>query len=204
MAYRTTRSGSVALVALVLYSAALLLAALPEPVRPGFLHDASRLTDNVLRQVLIRAGIPVFSPPRERITDVLRADCIYVRGVDGAGRRSWIEPPDGRCVTQGPKPSIPDVEWMLRSLMTGGEGFQTAAMVQAVVGDFFCHASPWQSRDLSEIEILWVQPRFQIETGVESVRPVLAFRWRCAPPGVISDSRPPSAAEVEAFLGEGA
>lgn len=190
----------VALVLLLAYSAALFLAALPAPARPDFLRAPSGLADQVLRRFFVRAGIPVFQPPPARIADVLRHDCIYVRGLGPDGGRTWIEPPDGRCRTEGLKLAIPDLEWMVRSLLTGGEGFVALPMQEAVLGDFFCHAPAWRAHRFAEIELLWVQPRFHIDTGAETTLPVFSYRWRCDPPGVIAEATPPDAALVRAFL----
>ena len=188
---------------LVVYSLALFLSALPAEARPGFLDRPSAIAESVLRLFAVRGGIAVFEPPRERVVKVLRNDCIYVRGLDAAGRSHWLQPTDGRCTLTGLRLSIPDVEWMLRSLLTGGEGFHAVATQEAVVGDFFCHAPPWRELGLREIELLWVQPRFDIDTGEERTEPVFAFRWRCEPPGVMSEANPPSEAAVRAFLGAG-
>jgi hypothetical protein len=186
---------------LLLYTAALFLSALPEPVRPGFLRVPASVTETVLRRFLVRGGISVFEPPRERIVDVLRNDCIYARGIGSDGTRIWLQPRDGRCVTQGFRPTIPDLEWLLRSLLTGAEAHQSAPMQLATLGDFFCHGPPWRARELAEIELLWTQPLFQIETGAESTRNVLYFRWRCDPPDVLAEAAPPDEAQVRAFLG---
>lgn len=188
---------------LLLYSLGLLLTAWPAEVRPAFLDRPSAIAESILRLVAIRGGIAVFEPPRERIVKVLRNDCIYVRGIDAAGRAHWLQPADGRCTTTGLRLTLPDLEWMLRSLLTGGEGFHAIATQQAVIGDFFCHAPPWRAHGLQQIELLWVQPRFDIDTGEESTEPVFEFRWRCAPPGVTSEAKPPTPAAVRAFLGEG-
>jgi hypothetical protein len=185
---------------LLLYCLALLLSALPDPVRPAFLVVPSKLAEAVLRRLAIRGGISVFEPPRERITDVLRNDCILVRGIAATGEASWLQPAGGRCVTEGFRPAIPDLEWMLRSLLTGGEGYQPPSVLEAAIGDFFCHAPPWRERRLAEVELVWTQPRFQIDTGAATTDLLLLFRWRCDPPGLISERLPPDEAGVRAFL----
>ncbi len=197
-----SRSQRLLLSVLVLYTVALFVAALPRPVRPAFLDAPSALANEVLRRFAIRAGISVFQPPRERIVDVLRNDCIYLRGRRAGGAPEWLQPPGGRCVTSGLRIGVPPVEWFLRSLLTGGEASVGELMRQAVIGDWFCHGRTFRDRGLEEVELLWEQPSFDIRTGEERVKPVLYFRWRCDPPGLVAQRSSPSADEVRALWGE--
>jgi len=190
-----------ALPPVVLFCLALFLAALPPPVRPPFLALPSVVTDIFLRLFAVRAGISVFEPPRARIVDVLRNDCIRVRGLRAGAAPEVLQPPDGRCVTSGVRIGVPQREWMLRSILTGGEGGLPELQREAVIGDWFCHAPPWRERRFEEIELVWTQPSFHIETGAEKVTNVLFFRWRCDPPGLAAEARGASDAELRRLTG---
>lgn len=181
-----------ALSAFVLYAAMLLLAALPRPVRPHILDVPHLMADAVLRRFAIRGGISVFLPPAERVVDVLRNDCIVVRGLRNGTAPEFLQPPDGRCITSGVRIGVPQVEWMVRSILTGGEASLVEIQRQAVVGDFFCFAPPWRERRFDEVDLAWTQPAFDIDTGEERTTNLLYFRWRCAPPDLVTDLRAPS------------
>jgi len=185
---------------LTAYGLALLLSALPPTVRPGFLAAPSELTKQLLRKVGLRGGITVFLPPRQRVVRVLRNDCIYVRGVRADGSPRWILPPDGRCVLTGLRPSLPTLEWMTRSVLTGGEASLPQTLRQAALGDFFCHGPGFATEGFVRVEILWLQPRFHIDTGAPSEDRLLLQRWRCDPPGLEEERIPPSAEEARRFL----
>jgi hypothetical protein len=190
-----------AFTALVLYALVLLLSALPPPVRPRVLDLPSLVASIALRKVGLRAGISVFSPPRERIVHVLRQDCIRVRGLRPGAPPETLAPPGGRCVTSGFRPSLPPREWFLRSLLTGGEGQTSELMREAVIGDFFCHGPDFRERGFAEVEVVWTKPGFHIDSGAESTENVLLFRWRCEPPGVLESSAGPSDARLRQLPG---
>lgn len=195
---------AIAAVALLLYGALLFLSALPDNLRAPALRLPASLADALLRSVAIRGGVAVFHPQRERITEVPRNDCIYVRGIDASGGRRWLEPPSGRCVTRGFRPALPDVEWMLRSLLTGGESWLPPTQVIVAIGDFFCHAPREDLAGLREVELLWTLDWFHIDTREEGTTPYLYFRWRCDPPALLEEERSPALARVRSFLGAGA
>lgn len=190
-----------ALALLLLYGVALFLAALPKPVRPDFLDVPSYLANAVLRRFAVRAGISVFEPPRERIVDVLRNDCIRVRGLRADAPPEVLQPPDGHCVTSGVRIGVPQREWMLRSVLTGGEASLPELQRQAVIGDWFCFSPHWRDRRYEEIELLWTKPSFHIDTGAEKVTNVLFFRWRCSPPGLVAEARGATDEEVRRLTG---
>jgi hypothetical protein len=194
----------IAFSALTLYAAILFLSALPPPVRPQVLDFGSILSAMILRDVGLRAGISVFQPPRERIVEVLRQDCIRVRGARPGAPPEVLAPAGGRCITSGFRPALPRREWFLRSLLTGGEAQVPELLRQAVIGDFFCHAPEYRTRGFDEVEVLWTKPSFHIDTGAESTTNVLLFRWRCEPPGVVESDVSPSDARLRALPGDGA
>jgi hypothetical protein len=190
-----------ALPLLVAFVLALFVAALPSPVRPQWLALPNLATNVFLRLFAVRAGISVFEPPRERIVDVLRNDCIRVRGLRASAAPETLQPPDGRCVTSGVRLGVPLREWMLRSILTGGEAGLTEIQRESVIGDWFCFAPPWRDRRFEQIELVWTQPTFHIDTGAEKVTNVLFFRWRCDPPGLVGEARGSSDAELRHLTG---
>lgn len=200
---RGSTGRALATTALLLYSAALFLSALPSPVRPGWLVAPSEVVKRALRSFGLRGGITVFLPPRERVVELIRNDCIYVRGVGADGTRRWLLPPDGHCVVSGFRPALPTLEWMTRSILTGGEASLPQTLRQAAVADFFCHGPRFAGEGFETVELLWVQPRLHIETGAPSEDQLLLYRWRCTPPGLLEERIPPSPEEVRRFLEAG-
>ena len=53
--------------------------------------------------------------------------------------------PEGDSLA-GVRIGVPPREWMLRSILTGGEASLPELQRQAVIGDWFCSAPQWRSR----------------------------------------------------------
>jgi hypothetical protein len=187
---------------LAAYAAALLLAALPRPVRPGWLDAPCAAVERLLRSVGLRGGIAVFLPPRERIDHVLRNDCVRVRGLRQVGPPEILQPPEGRCVTRGLRLYLPSTEWMLRSVLTGGEASHGELMREAVIGDWFCHGRPYRERSFREIEVVWTKPGFDRTSGKERTQNLLFYRWSCDPPDLLAEARNLTDTELRRLVGD--
>lgn len=178
------------LVPLLLYVGAIALAALPPEVRPRLLDAPAAVATAGLGKLGLVGGIAVFEPKRERITRVLLADCIRVRGLRAGEPPRLLEPPDGECATEGLKPAIPRIEWMVRSLLLRAP----LPLNQAIVGDRFCH--PRDEPPFDTVEVLWTQPWRALYGEERGVANAGLFRWSCAPPALVYDSRDPGDEEV--------
>ncbi|MGH0037895.1 MAG: hypothetical protein ACQGVK_22930 [Myxococcota bacterium] len=183
-------------VPLSIYAIGLLLAAWPEEVRPEWADTPRAVAILGLAKLGISGGIAVFEPPRERITRVLLNDCIYVRGHRDDAEPEWLQPPDGRCVLEGPRLSIPRREWVVRSLLLRA----STPLNQAVVGDWFCH--PQDAPPFDFVDVLWSQEWRALYGEERGVSHVVLYRWRCDPPGIVYDQRSPSDLQVRQVWGE--
>lgn len=185
---------------LLAYAALLVLSAWPAELRPRALDRPARVARAVLGTVAIRGGMAVFEPAPARIVRVQRNDCFRVLGLVEGRPPVRLHPDESGCFTRGLRLRIPPEAWMLRSLHLRTR----APLGQAVVGDRYCHPDGDPVPRFDEIEVLWTQPYFEIETGVEGrVHPIL-YRWRCDPPGLAFERRGPSDAEVERLSAGGA
>jgi hypothetical protein len=185
---------------LLAYATLLVLSAWPAEVRPAVLDGPAHAARAVLGTVAIRGGMAVFEPAPPRIVRVQRNDCFRVLGLVEGRPPVRLHPRDGTCFTRGVRLRIPPEAWMLRSLHLR----TPAPLGQAVVGDRYCHPDGAAAPRFDEIEVLWTQPFFEIETGAEGrVHPIL-YRWRCRPPALVFERRGPSDAEVERSSAGGA
>jgi len=145
------------------YAALLVIAAIPEEVRPRALDGSFAMGRRVLRAGAIQPGVAVFQTRRDDPPIVVR-DCIRLRGRDAGGAVHTLEPPDGECFVAGARWTQPWLEGGLRSLILRSP----PGLAEPVIGDWVCHGPHWRARELREVELVWTQPWQDLQSGERS------------------------------------
>jgi hypothetical protein len=170
------------------YLALLLLAAVPEKVRPAFLEAPGRLAARVLGAVSISPGLSVFSGS---VTSVhRRATCLSIRAErpDGsvetlyasecppAGFRWRIDPWDEMVLGLARRTRI---ERFVRDSAGEDPTLSFELWKLQALGDFFCH-SPEAARGPRRAVVLETYDQLVLySSGVLTRDRALACRWRC-------------------------
>ena len=183
------RRGAALLRAAVLgYCALLLLAALPEQVRPALLDAPARVAARALDAISISPGLAIFSGP---VTAVhRRATCLAIRAErpDGSvetlyasecpptGFRWRIDPWDEMVLGLVRRTRI---ERFAREPESGEPPLSTELLKLQAVGDFFCHSPEAASGVRQAVALETYDLLVLYSSGIHTRDRALSCRWRC-------------------------
>lgn len=182
------RATALARAAILGYLALLLLAALPEQVRPALLEEPGRFASRALEAVSISPGLAVFSGS---VTAVhRRATCLEIRAErpDGSvetlyasecpptGFRWRIDPWDEMVVGLVRRTRI---ERFAREPAGEEPPRSTEWLKLQALGDFFCHSPEAASGERRAVTLETHDLLVLYSSGLHSRDRTLACRWRC-------------------------
>ena len=170
------------------YLALLLLAALPEPVRPSLLDAPAGFAARALGAVQVSPGLAVFSGP---VTAVhRRATCLEIRAErpDGSAETLYAS----ECPPTGFRWRIDPWDEMVLGLVrrTRIERFARESgseeptrsyewLKLQAIGDFFCHSPEAASGERRAVELEMHDLLVLYSSGIHSRDRTLECRWRC-------------------------
>ena len=186
---------------LLAYIAVVAVAALPDPLRPGFLDRPQALATRLLASIGWRAGQPVFTGwdnPRRAI----RAFCTHVEARAGAGADFALWPPDERCDSYGfrYRTDPREVVHFQSFYSARKQGMQDDALLRGL-GRRYCVEARRLDAGVSSVAIVHYAMMVAYEDGALSVAPLQQFEWSCDGGRAERVALLPSSREMRAFWG---
>ena len=186
---------------LLAYIALIVVAALPDPLRPGFLDRPQTLAVELLGWVGWRAGQPVFTG-WDNPNKAIRAFCTHVKARGGAGGDFTLWPPDERCDSYGfrYRTNPREVVHFQSFYSARKQGMKDEALLRGL-GRRYCVEARRRDAEVSAVAFVHYAVMVAYADGLLSVSPLQQFEWSCDGARAERIALIPSQREMRAFWG---
>lgn len=187
---------------LLAYMVVVVVAALPDPLRPQIMDRPQASAAKLLASIGWRAGQPVFTGwdnPKKAI----RAFCTHVKARGEASGDFVLWPPDERCDSHGFRYRMNPREIVhFQSFYSARkQGMKDAALLRGL-GRRYCLEAHRRDAEVSAVAFVHYAVMVAYADGALSVAPLQQFEWSCEGGGAERVALVPSQSEMRAFWGE--